>query len=122
MNARIERKLRLLAAIVIASVIGAIGFSLARGFTTPTGIEIGILYGLLLSVAIGGISQFVLEGPLRGWLGSLSFTASLMVRSAIYAVIIVPMLFFQLGDVIVGNPVDPFHQASGYQSSIPLRS
>ena len=84
MNARLERKLRLLAAIVI----GAIGFVLARGFTSPVGVEIGILYGLILSVAIGGISQFVLEGPMRGWLGGLSFTASLMVRSAIYAAII----------------------------------
>ena len=84
MNARLERKLRLLAAIVI----GAIGFVLARGFTSPVGVEIGILYGLILSVAIGGISQFVLEGPMRGWLGGLSFTASLVVRSAVYAAII----------------------------------
>jgi adenylate cyclase len=116
MNARLERKLRLLAAIVIGSVIGAIGFVLARGLTSPTGIEIGILYGLILSVAIGGISQFVLEGPMRGWLGSLSFTASLMVRSAVYAAIIVPVLFFQLGDVIAGNPRDPLH--SGFWTSI----
>src|ERR1035441_8902190 len=85
MNARLERKLRLLAAIVIGSVIGAIGFVLARGFTSPVGVEIGILYGLILSVAIGGISQFVVEGPMRGWLGGLSFTASLVVRSAVYA-------------------------------------
>jgi len=116
MNARLERKLRLLAAIVIGSVIGAIGFVLARGFTSPTGVEIGILYGLILSVAIGGISQFVLEGPMRGWLGSLSFTASLMVRSAVYAAIIVPVLFFQLGDVVAGNPRDPLH--SGFWTSI----
>jgi adenylate cyclase len=116
MNARLERKLRLLAAIIIGSVIGAICFVLARGFTSPIGIEIGILYGLLLSVAIGGISQFVLEGPMRGWLGSLSFTASLIVRSAVYAAIIVPVLFFQLGDVIAGNPPDPFH--NGFWTSI----
>src|ERR1700730_13216919 len=116
MNARLERKLRLLSAIIIGSVIGAIGFGLARGFTSPTGIEIGILYGLILSVAIGGISQFVLEGPMRSWLGSLSFTASLMVRSAVYAAIIVPVLFFQLGDVVAGNPRDPLH--SGFWTSI----
>jgi adenylate cyclase len=47
---------------------------------------------------------------MRGWLGSLSFTASLMVRSAIYAAIFVPVLFFQLGDVIAGNPSDPLHK------------
>ena len=110
MNARLERKLRLLAAIIVGSVIGAICFVLARGFISPAGIEIGVLYGLLLSVAIGGISQFVLEGPMRGWLRSLSFTASLISRSAIYAAIIIPILFFQLGEVLAGIPVDPLHK------------
>ena len=116
MNARLQRKLRLLTVIVVTSVIAGIAFSLALGFTSPSGIEVGILYGLLLSVTIGGISQFVLEGPMRGWLGSLSFTASLMVRSAIYAAIIVPILFFQLGDVIAGIPIDPSH--SNFRNSI----
>ena len=110
MNARLERKLRLLAAIIVGSVIGSVGFVLARGSTSPIGIEIGVLYGLLLGFVVGGISQFVLEGPMRGWLGSLSFTASLMVRSAIYAAIFVPVLFFQLGDVIAGNRSDPLHK------------
>ncbi|MGD0850017.1 adenylate/guanylate cyclase domain-containing protein [Bradyrhizobium sp.] len=70
----------------------------------------GILYGLILSVTLGGVSQFILEGPMRGWLGSLSFTASLMVRSAIYSAIIVPILFFQLGGVIAGVARDPSHR------------
>src|SRR5258708_22770519 len=56
------------------------------------------------------ISQFVLEGPMRTWLGGLSFTANLIVRSAIYAAIIVPILFFQLGGIIAGAPVDPSHK------------
>ena len=110
MNARLERKLRLLAAVIVGSVIGAICFVLARGFISPAGIEVGVLYGLLLSVAIGGISLFVLEGPMRGWLRGLSFTASLISRSAIYAAIIIPILFFQLGEVLAGIPVDPLHK------------
>jgi adenylate cyclase len=47
---------------------------------------------------------------MRAWLGSLSFTADLVVRSAIYAAIIVPILFFQLGEVILGHPFDPSHK------------
>ena len=39
---------------------------------------------------------------MRDWLGGLSFTANLMVRSAIYAAIIVPIQFFQSGEVIAG--------------------
>ena len=107
MNARLERKLRLLAAIVVGSVIPAAGFSLARGYASADGIAVGIVYGFILSFTIGGISLFVLQGPMRMWLGGLSFAANLAVRSAIYAAIIVPTLYFQLGELIVGVPHAP---------------
>ena len=103
MNARLEKKLRLLAVIVTASMIGAAIYS----FATTRDIAVGLLYGLLISAPLAGISLFVLEGPMRVWLGGLSFTANLMVRSAIYAAIIVPILFFQLGSVISGFAPDP---------------
>jgi adenylate cyclase len=109
MNARLERKLRVLAIVAIASAIGGIAFVLAQGLTAPSAIAAGIAYGLLLGTALGGISLFVLEGPMRVWLGSLSFTANLIVRSTIYAAIIVPIQFFQLGEVIVGLRPDPSH-------------
>jgi adenylate cyclase len=70
----------------------------------------GAAYGLVISGVIASISIFVLEGPMRLWLGGLSFTANLMVRSAIYAAIIVPILFFQLGSLIAGIPLDPSHK------------
>jgi adenylate cyclase len=110
MNARLEKKLRFLAVIVIASMLGAAVFSLTQGLTSPREMAAGILYGLLISAAIASISLFVLEGPMRLWLGDLSFTANLMVRSAIYAAIIVPILFFQLGSLIAGVPPDPSHK------------
>jgi len=110
MNARVEKKLRLLTVVVTASMIGAAVYSLAQGFTTARGIAVGISYGLLISGPIMGISLFVLEGPMRVWLGGLSFTANLMVRSAIYAAIIVPILLFQLGSVIGGVARDPSHK------------
>jgi adenylate cyclase len=68
---------------------------------------VGIAHGLLISVTIGGIELFVLQGPMRAWLGSLSFTAGLMVRSAIYAAIIIPIQFFQLGSMIAGQSPAP---------------
>jgi len=79
MNAQLERKLRVLGVIVTASVIGATGFVLARGYTSASAITVGISYGLLLGVALGGISLFVLQGPMRIWLGGLSFSANLAV-------------------------------------------
>src|ERR1700724_653980 len=106
MNARLEKKLRLLAVIVTASMIGAAIYS----FATTRDIAVGLLYGLLISAPLVGISLFLLEGPMRVWLGGLSFTANLIVRSAIYAAIIVPILFFQLGTVISGVARDPSHK------------
>jgi adenylate cyclase len=110
MDARLERKLRLFAFNTAAGVIGGVAFVVAKGLTSPSAIAVGMAYGLLLSVAIGSAWLFVLEGPLRAWLGGLSFAARLMVRSAIYAAIILPILFFQLGDLLVGQAVDPAHK------------
>jgi adenylate cyclase len=109
-NARLEKKLRLLAIIVTTSMIGGAVYSLTLGFTTVRDIAVGVSYGLLISAPLAGISLFVLDGPLRAWLGGLSFTGNLIVRSAIYASIVVPILFFQLGSVIAGVARDPSHK------------
>ena len=105
MNARLERKLRLIAVVAVASAMGGVAFVVAQGFTSPSA-----AYGLLLGVTLAGISLFVLQGPMRPWLGSLSFTVDLMVRTAIYAAVIVPIQFFQLGDIIARAPPDPSHK------------
>jgi adenylate cyclase len=93
MYARLERKLRLLAVFTVASAIGAVAFVVANGLASPSEVATGIAYGLLLGVTMGGISLFVLQGLMRSWLGSLSFTTNLTVRTAIYAAIIVPVLY-----------------------------
>lgn len=110
MNARLERRLRLFAIIVVAGVVASVAFTIARGYTSLTGIAVGVSYGILLTVPIAGISLFVLPGPMRAWLGGLSFTANLMVRSAIFAAIILPIQYFQLGSVLAGVRVDPTHK------------
>jgi adenylate cyclase len=110
MNPRLERNLRVLAVVAVVSAAGGVVYVSVRGFTSASGIESGIVYGLILGVTLSSISLFLLQGPMRGWLGSLSFTADLLVRSAIYAAIIVPIQFFQLGDLIAGTPVDPSHR------------
>ncbi len=42
---------------------------------------------------------------MRVWLSGLSFTASLIVRSAIYAVIIATIQWTQFGEVVAGLPM-----------------
>jgi len=110
MNARLEKQLRLFAVIVVASMIGAAVYAVSQGFTSAVEIAVGISYGLLISALIAGISLFVLEGPMRVWLGGLSFTANLLLRSGIYAAIIVPILYFQVGGLIAGARYDPSHK------------
>ena len=56
--------------------------------TSSADLLMGVSYGLLISAAIGGFELFAAAGPLHAWLASLSFTASLLVRSVIYAAVI----------------------------------
>lgn len=104
MNARVNRKLRVLAVIVAAGVLSGIAFNIAQGRTLPSAMAVGMAYGLLITTALGVVELFILDGPLRVWLSGLPFTISLMVRSAIYAAIIVVIQWLQLGELIAGIP------------------
>jgi adenylate cyclase len=106
MNARLERKLRLFAGIIVVGTIAGLAVNFAQGRTSPVSMVVGIAYGLSMSAAIGGLEVFVLDGPIRNWLNNLSFTANLMVRSAIYAAIIMVIQLFQLGELIAGLPLE----------------
>jgi adenylate cyclase len=96
MNARLERKLRLLSGIVAAGIVAGIAFSAAM--------DRSLIVGLLISLMLGGIELFVMEGPMLVWLSGLSFTTNLIIRSAIYAAIIIILQWFQVGEAIAGLP------------------
>jgi adenylate cyclase len=108
MNARLERKLRMFAVIIVAGALAGFAVGFSQGRTSPTSMAVGVVYGLLISATIGGVELFVLDGPMRAWLGNLSFTANLIARSAIYASIIVIIQLFQPGEVIAGVPRQTF--------------
>ena len=110
MNARLEGKLRLLAVIVVIGTIAGLGVNFAQGRTSYSSMAVGTTYGLMLCIAIGGVELFVLDGPMRDWLGALSFTANLIVRSTIYAATIMTVQGFGLGEIIAGLSVDPSNQ------------
>jgi adenylate cyclase len=122
MNARLERKLRYLAAIIAVGTIVGIAVNLAQGRTSPSSIVVGAAYGLQMCIAIGVLELFVLDGALRTRLGALSFTKNLLLRSAIYAAIITLIQSSQLGEVIVGLPRDPAPQTfwSGFVLSAAI--
>ena len=106
MDARLERKLRLLAGVVVAGAISGIVFNIAQGRTLPSAMVVGGAYGLIMSLVLGCIELFVLEGPMRGWLSDHSFAANLAIRSAIYAAIIVIIQWLKIGEAIAGLPLE----------------
>ncbi|NGX95030.1 MAG: adenylate/guanylate cyclase domain-containing protein [Candidatus Afipia apatlaquensis] len=107
MDARSQRKLRFLTAILGTGALGGIIFVIARVGFSPSQLTIGIIYGVLISGAIGTFELLASSGPLRDWLGSLPFTTSLAVRSAFYAAVIIPVQYFDLGVLIAGLTPNP---------------
>jgi adenylate cyclase len=116
MNARLERKLRSLAALAAAGFVAGIVFAIAQGRTSPASYVVGASYGLLMSVSPGSTELLVLEGPMHEWLGGLSFATKLMVRSTIYVAIIIVIQWFQLGELIAG--VSPETSSKTFCSSL----
>lgn len=107
MDARSQRKLRFFAAILGTGMLGGIVFVAVRVGFSPPQFLIGIIYGVLISGAIGTFELLASSGPLRDWLGSLPFSASLAVRSIFYAAVIIPVQYFDLGVLIAGLTPDP---------------
>lgn len=115
MDARLERKLRALFVIAISGIVAGIAYVMMQGAMAPVEIAIGICYGLLISLAVGVVGLFLEAGPVNLWLGGMSFTVSLLIRSAVYAAIIIPIHFFQLGVWMVGQT--PVYSAESFWSA-----
>lgn len=107
MNARLERKLRTFVSVILAGTAAGLAVAFAQGHTSKTGLLAGFTYGLSMSLIIGALELFVLDGAMRGWLRSLSFTANLVVRSATYAAVIMVVQTLQ-GELFASTILDGF--------------
>ncbi len=101
MNARLERKLRVLAIIAIAGCCAGMAFSVAHGQPLLP----GFVTGLLLSTILGGFEVVIADGPVRRWLSGLPFTINLLIKSLFYAVVILTVEWFPIVDWLIGRPV-----------------
>src|ERR1700761_529878 len=101
MDARLERNLRTLVTVAACGAVAGLAFTFQQGRSAI----VGIGYGITISVALGAIELFVLNGPMRDWLGRFPFTAALAIRSSIYAVVIAVLQWLQPGEVIAGVPL-----------------
>ena len=100
MDARLERNLRTLLTVAACGAVAGLAFNFPQG-RSPV---VGMGYGVTMSVILGAVELFVLNGPLRDWLGRFPFSAALAIRSSIYAVIIAVLQWLQPGEVIAGMP------------------
>jgi adenylate cyclase len=98
MNARLERKLRMLAAVVVAGGMAGMAFSAAHGLSVAT----GLVTGILISIMLGGLEVLVADGPIRTWISGQSFTVGLLLKSAIYAVVILGLQWFPVAEWLTG--------------------
>jgi adenylate cyclase len=102
MNARLEKNLRTLAAVMACGATAGLVFSLSQGHSPV----VGVSYGLAMSGALGAIELFILSGSLSDWFSRFSFTTTLAIRSAIYAAVIALLQWMQPGEVVAGVPSD----------------
>lgn len=120
MNARLERNLRTLLAVM------AWGAGAGLAFTVPQGrsIVVGLTYGITMSAALGAVDLFVLNGLMRDWLSRFSFTIALGIRSAIYAAIIAVLQWLQPGELLAGIPPETttvsFWQGFAYSAAVSV--
>lgn len=110
MHARTERRLRLIAGMTSGGVIGGLLFVVSQGHTSPGDLATGIAYGVLISLAIFTVELFLATGPMQQWFDRLSFMSTLLLRSLIYAAIIIPIQYYELGSLMFGRPLDTSRQ------------
>ena len=98
MNPRLEKQLQTLAVIVACGATAGLVFNVPQGRSAI----VGMTYGIVMSSVLGAIEIFVLSGSLRDWLARFPFTVSLAIRTAVYAVGIAVIQWFQPGEHLVG--------------------
>lgn len=112
MYARLERKLRVFLTIVAAGGIAGLAFSATHGLPPVP----GIVTGLLISSILGGFEILIADGPIRAWLNDRAFTASLLIKSAFYAAVILTVQWFPVVDWLLGR--HPMLAADTFWSSL----
>ena len=99
MNARLERKLQVLALIMASGCAAGAAFAAAHDLPLMP----GVVTGLLISSILGSFELLIADGAVRGWLSGRSFTVNLLIKSAFYAVVILAVQWFPVVDAILGR-------------------
>jgi adenylate cyclase len=102
MTGRQKRYSQILAAFLLGGCLAGICYNLARGHLTPVHLATGATFGLMIASGIGAFEALVSQGAARLWLRSLPFGAAVAVRSLVYAAVIFPIQYYDLGVKVFG--------------------
>jgi adenylate cyclase len=98
MNPRLERQARLVATIVGASAMAGLIYAVIQGDRTVAGLVSAMAYGVAISLILSAFEIVSAQnGTLRDWIGGLPFTASLLLRSVVYAAVILSVQLVSMG-------------------------
>ena len=123
MNPRTERQAHLVAMVVGASGIAGLIYALIQGNPTVGGIANAVGHGVAISLILSVFEIVIQSGAGRDWFGSLPFTVSLLLRSAIYAAVIlgVQLAFLRFGSNDVGpNNSREFWNAAAFAAAASI--
>ena len=123
MNPRTERHVRIIAAVVGTSAGASFGYALVYGDHTPRFFIISMLHGVIISFVLSSLEIFLGTGPAGRWIGDQPFALSLLVRSAVYAAVILAVIiaFIHLGYEDSGvNSSAGFWRAAAFSAAIAV--
>lgn len=102
MTGRQKRYWQILATFLLGGAVAGVAYNVVRGHLAPINFATGAIFGLMIASGIGAFEALVSQGPARLWLRSLPLAGAVAVRSLVYAAVIFPIQYYDLGVKVMG--------------------
>jgi adenylate cyclase len=102
MTGRQKRYWQILATFILGGCVAGVSYNIVRGHFAPINLATGAIFGLMIASGIGAFEALVSQGRARSWLRSLPLGAAVAVRSLVYAAVIFPIQYYDLGVKALG--------------------
>jgi adenylate cyclase len=124
MTGRQKRYWQVLATFLLGGAVAGVAYNVVRGHLAPINFATGAVFGLMIASGIGAFEALVSQGPARLWLRSLPLAGAVVVRSLVYAAVIFPIQYYDLGVKVMGLQSIPtpkeFWSATAYSIGVSV--
>jgi len=104
--------------------VAGVAYNVVRGHLAPINFATGAIFGLMIASGIGAFEALVSQGPVRLWLRSLPLVGAVAVRSLVYAAVIFPIQYYDLGVKVIGlqsiETLREFWSATAYSIGVSV--